>query len=181
MKWMRCFLLLSFFLFNSWAASPESVARRIQAHLLVGDPSSALKEAKAALGSFPQEPLVYVSVIKSLAAMGEDAEMMHVWEKYHTLFKEQALDQDLLEEMCWGILKKGQKSGSTNSQLICLIGSALTQDIRAVPVLLEGMRHTNSHMRALSVELSAHYGDHVLCEEIRRLFREENVQEVRLL
>jgi HEAT repeat protein len=161
-------------------ASPEALARRLQAHLLIGDPRSAVEEARKALPSYPQEPLLYEWAIRSLAASGEDGEMMQVWDTFHSFCKARALDQDLLEEMCWGVLKKGREASGINSQLICLIGAALTQDMRAIPFLLEGMRHSNAHIREVAVGLAALYGDNPLREEVCRLFREENHLDVRL-
>ncbi len=67
-----------------------------------------------------------------------------------------------------------------STQLIAVIGAALTNDIRALPFLLDGMRHPNAQMREISVELAAHYGDHPLREELARLFYEERVLDVRL-
>jgi HEAT repeat protein len=173
-------LMLLLAALSGLTGSVEMSARRIQAHLLVGDPKAAVNEAKAALQNYPQEPLAYCWAIRSLAASGEDFEMMEVWEQFYSHFEEEALEQDLLEEMCWGILKKGREAPGITPQLISLIGSALTQDMRGVPFLLEGMRHTNAHIRAIAVQLGAHYGDHPLREEICRLFRQESVLDVRL-
>jgi HEAT repeat protein len=177
---MRNIILLLCFLPIALCASPESIARRLQAHLLIDDPHSASSEAKAALQEYPQDPLILEWTIRSLAALGEDSEMMAVWERFSALFPQQAKAQDLLEEMCFGILKKGQTQAGLNAQLICLIAAALTQDMRAVPFILEGMRHTNAVLRALAVQLGSFYGDYPLREEICRLFCEESVLDVRL-
>lgn len=173
--------LILFFLFPSLVfATPESVARRIQAHLLIGDPKNGVLEAKKALQTFSDEPLIFEWVVKSLAAAGEDAEMMEVWEQFHEKFGERALDQNLLEEMCWGILKKGRQAPGSVPQLISVIGAALTQDMRAVPFLMEGLRHSCVPIRLISVELASLYGDFPLKQELGRLFQEEKVLEVRL-
>ncbi len=161
-------------------SSPVDVARRVQAHLLIGDTKAALKEGRAAVAEYPEEPLVYAWAIRSLAAAGEDSEMMALWEKMHLSYEKEALDQDLLEEMCWGILKKGRSAPGLSSQMISLIGAALGQDIRALPFLLMGLRHTNVHLREVAAELSAHYGDQPLREEIARMVREETVLDVRV-
>jgi len=152
----------------------------MQAFLLIGDPSSAVQEAQSALSLYPDETLVFEWAIRSLAAAGEDSEMMKVWERFQAHNAERSIEQELLEEMCWGILKKGREAGGLSSQVICLIGAALTQDMRAVPFLLEAMRHTNAHIRAIAVELAGFYGDHPLREEIRRLFHQEKVPDVRV-
>ncbi|MCH9625340.1 MAG: hypothetical protein S4CHLAM123_05110 [Chlamydiales bacterium] len=162
------------------SASPESAARRLQAHLLIGDTKSAVIEAKHALHLYPSSPLIHGYLIKSLAAGGEDAEMMAAWDVFHAFFEKESMEQELLESMCWGILKKGKTASATSSQLISVIGSALTQDMRALPFILDGLRHTNAHIRLASVELAALYGDQPLKDELCRLFFEESSLEVRL-
>jgi HEAT repeat protein len=175
---MRIALLFLFPL--TLIASENTSIRRINAHLLVGDATSAVEEAQHALRDFSENPLIHEWLIKSLAALGEEAQMMEAWQTFHSRFKEHALEKELLEEICWGTLRKGRESGGITSQLICLIAAGLTHDMRALPFLLEGMHHTNAHIRTLAVELSAYYGDHPLREVIARLFREERVLDVRL-
>lgn len=177
MMYLFIFLLL---LPLSLLANPESSARRIQAHLLIGDAQAAVSEGRHALKIFPEEPLIYEWLIRSLSASGEDVEMMQVWGEFHAHFEERALEQEILEEMCWGILKKGQRATGLSSQLICLIGAALTHDMHAVPFLLHGMHHSNADIRGIAVELASVYGDHPLREQISSLFRTEKVLEMRL-
>lgn len=186
----RCFRLLNsmrnFFVFLflclslTLHASPEALARRVQAHLLIGDPKNAAQEAKRALQHYPNEALLFEMGIKSFAACGNESEMVALWEAYHEQNRERSLEQDLLEEMCWGILKKGRQAPGLSSQLISIIGSALTRDMRALPFILEGMRHSNAHIRSVSVQLASLYGDHPLRDQLTHLFHRENVLEVRL-
>jgi HEAT repeat protein len=172
---------LSLFLISTGVAmTPEFLARRIQAHLLIGDSASACLAAQAALKSFPQDPLILEWVIRSLASEGELDRFMETWELLHAMHPEKALNQNLLEEMSWGILRKGQTAPGFTTQLISLIGAALTQDMRAVSFLIEGMHHTHVQIRALAVELSAYYKDQALKEEIGRLFQEEQSLDVRV-
>jgi hypothetical protein len=82
--------------------------------------------------------------------------------------------------MGWSILRKGLKAPGLASQLIGIIGAALTQDMYAVPFLMEGLRHTNSRIRSVCVQLASIYGDLPLREEIARMFHSETVFEVRM-
>lgn len=175
----KLFFLLALFPLTLFG-SPEASARKMQAHLLVGDAHTAVKVAKEAIQNYPQEPLVYEWAIKSYAAAGADSEMVQLWEGFHVLYPKEALGQDLLESMCWGILNKGIEASGLNTQLICLVAAALTQDMRATPFILRGLRHTNAQIRMISVELSSYYGDYPLREEISRLFQQESVLDVRL-
>lgn len=174
------YLAAMFSLHLNLFSSPESLARQVQAYLFVGDPASARHQAEEALSLYPDHPLPYEWLIRTLAESGEDARMMTLWEKFYAVFPEKAMDQELLEQMCWGILQKGKKAPGISAQLIGVIGAALARDARALPLLLEGLRHTNAHVRLVSVELAALYGDFCFKEELRRLFKEEKVLEVRL-
>jgi HEAT repeat protein len=171
--------MLFFSQISIWA-TPELYARRLQAHLLIGDVESANTEARSALKQYPEDALVYEWAIKSFAAAGEETEMMDAWEKFHGLVGEKAFHQDLLEEMCWSFLKKGKSSSSLSTQVIAILGAAMARDMRAVPFLLAGLRHSNAKIRAISLELAAVYGDYPLREEICRLFRTEKILEVKI-
>lgn len=158
----------------------DSLCRRIQAHLLIGNPNEAVSEARSALTSFHEQPPLYEVAIRSLSEAGEDQEMIKLWEQYYAHFPKNALQQEVLEQLCWGVLKKGRKAPGVASQLISIIGAALTQDMYAVPFLLEGLRHSSIPIRLVCVELASLFGDHPLREEIRRMFHYEPVLQVKL-
>ncbi|MCH9628155.1 MAG: hypothetical protein S4CHLAM2_18100 [Chlamydiales bacterium] len=176
---MHKFLLIFILPFSVWASS-ESTCRRIEAHLLIGDTGQAVAEADAAVTLYPDEPRVFQWALKSLAAAGKEGEMVQLWEKFHEHFPEKATEQETLEQVCWGMLRKGLHAPGVASQLISMIGSALTQDMHAVSFLLEGLRHSNAHIRSVAVQLASFYGDHPLRDEMVRLFHHEKEMEVRL-
>ncbi len=161
-------------------ASPDSASRRIQAHLLLGDTGSAVREAQEGLALYPDEPRLYELALKSLGAAGQDSEMLSLWEDFRGRFPEKAMSQETLEQLSWAILRKGLKAPGLASQLIGIVGAALTQDMYAVPFLIEGLRHTNARIRSVCVQLAAMYGDLPLKDEIARMFHEETVFDVRL-
>ncbi|MCC5832499.1 MAG: HEAT repeat domain-containing protein [Chlamydiales bacterium] len=172
--------LIIFMLPVALSASPDSVNRRVQAFLLIGDTQSAVHEAEQGVAQYPDQPRLFQIAIKSLGTAGQESEMVALWEKYHARFPEKAMEQETLEQMAWAILRKGLKAHGLASQLIGIIGAALTQDMYAVPFLVEGLRHTNARIRAISVQLAAIYADQPLKEEIARMFHSESVLEVRL-
>ncbi len=152
---------------------------RIHSHLALGDPASATQESRTYLEHHLDLPAAYESHIRTLAAAGEEEEMLAVWERFHQGFPEKALEQEVVETMSWGVLRNGESACGITTQLMALLGAALTQDAYAIRALKQGMRHSNSLLRTVSVELAAHYGDIDLKEEVARLFREEKVLEVR--
>ncbi len=152
---------------------------RIHSHLAIGDPESAAHESRTYLEHHLDQSAAYEGHIRTLAAAGEEGEMLAVWNRFHQGFPDKALEQEVVETMCWGVLRKGESACGLTTQLIALLGAALTQDAYAIRALKQGMRHSNSLLRTVAVELAAHYGDMDLKEEITRLFREERVLEVR--
>lgn len=166
---------------NLNAADPlslEQTVRRVQAHLFLEEVNQALVEAKALHQAFPREPASFELLIHTLSAAGEEGEMMRVWKAYESVFPDLAKKRELLEEMCWGVLQKGRKAGGVATQLISLLGSAITQQVRAVAILKEALRNSNFHIRAVAVKLAAVYSDQTLREEIVRLFHQERVWDV---
>lgn len=105
---------------------------------------------------------------------------MKGYEKFITLFPDQAYDRFLLEPICWGILAKGQKAPGVAAHLISIIGAALSQDSFAIPFLIKGLRHSNKQIRALCVELSTFYRDYPLQQEIIKLLEGDPSEEVQL-
>ena len=176
---MHKFLLI-FLLPLCLHASSESMCRRVQAHLLIGDHRMAVKEAQEGLVHYPKDPKIFEAALKSFSAAGEEGAMVALWEEYHAQFPKAAMEQEVLEVVCWGILRKGQKAPGVATQLISVIGAAMAQDMYAVPFLMQGLRHSNAHLRAISVQLASLYGDLPLRNEIVTLFYREQNLEVRL-
>lgn len=174
------FLLVGLFSFRI-EATPEQSIKRIQSFILIGDLASAVNECQMVLKQYPEDSAIFEWAIKSFARAGREDEMMRAWYQLKSLNPIKAMEPNLLEEMCWGVLQKGKESSGLSAQLIAIIGAALTQDIRALPFLLNGMRHQNAQIREITVELAAHYGDYPLRDEIKRLFCKERVVDVQLV
>lgn len=153
--------------------TPEVFERRIDAALLLGDTEMALKEAEQYRASDPDSSVSLHLLVKALAASGQEGKALLLWEE-HT-----PQDHDLLEEIAWGILKKGFRGTILPSRQISLIGAALSQDVRALDFLKKAMGDSNAVLRACGVKLSAFYGDKALREDIKQLFYSEKRVEVR--
>ena len=100
------FLCAGFFLstnLNGLSPSdPGLFIRRIDAHLLLKDISSAQAEAETALSIFPDSQAVLKAYIQVLAVAGEETEMLKMWGQYLSKFPDQKSDRDLIEKMAWG-------------------------------------------------------------------------------
>lgn len=151
-------------------------ARKVHDHLLIDDPSSALIEIRALNQSDPsvahQKLLVEV-----LVKNGLEEEALNVLDEF---ILQHGFDRNLLEELSWGILKKGLKSSQYGVRIAALIGSFLTKDARAVPVILKMMRDSHAVIRSAAIQMAKAYQDGPLKQEIARMMREEKVWLVRL-
>lgn len=169
-------ILASFLL----AFSPEEGIRRVQAHLLIEDASSALTEAKALSEQYPDSLNVKKTLIEALAANGKEEEALDLWNQLTLKNPDLLYDRNLLEELAWGVLNKGTKSTQYGVRLASTIGSFVTRDVRAVPILLKMMRDSNAIIRSVAVQMASAFRDAPLRDEIARLMRDEKVWLVRL-
>lgn len=154
--------------------------RRIQAHLLIEDPQSALVEAERLVARFPDSVEAGKSLIEAFAANGLEDPALDLWNRLTATHPNLLYDRHLLEELSWGVLKKGINSTQFGVRLASLIGSYLTHDVRAIPILLRMMRDSNAIVRSVAVQMSASYRDAPLKDEIVRLMNDEKVWMVRL-
>jgi HEAT repeat protein len=161
-------------------AGVQDGLRRIQSHLLIEDSSSALIEAERLREKFPESKEAGAAFIEALAASGEEERALDEWHRLSARFPDLTLDRHLLEEVAWGVLKKGIISTQYGVRLGALIGSYLTRDVRALPILIKMMRDSNAVIRSVAVQMAGGYGDAALKDEIGRMLLEEKVWMVRL-
>lgn len=173
-------LLLSAPLVLSMDPTVQEGVRRVQAHLLIDDANAALVEAERLATAFPQSKEAGSAFVEALAAAGMEEQALDEWHRLSARHPEIMGERRLLEELGWGVLKKGLTSTQYGVRLGALIGSYLTRDVRAVPVLLKMMRDSNAVIRSVAVQMSSAYGDAALKDEVTRMLTEEKVWMVRL-
>lgn len=154
--------------------------RRVQSHLLIDDTASALNEAKALAEEFPDSRLSGSTLVIALASSGFEEQALEQWHRLSAKYPDLSTDRHVLEEVAWGVLKKGLESTQYGVRLASLIGSFLTHDVRALPILLKMMRDSNAVIRSVAVQMVGQYRDAPLKDEIARMMREEKVWMVRL-
>ena len=162
------------------SALEEEGIRRVQAHLLIEDSLSALTEAEALAALHPDSTEVHKTLIEALAANGREEQALNLWNQLTAKDPGLLYERHLLEELAWGVLKKGACSTQYGVRLASTIGAYLTRDTRAVPILLKMMRDSNAVIRSVAVQMSTAYRDAPLKDEIARLMRDERVWMVRL-
>ncbi|HAB98773.1 MAG TPA: hypothetical protein DCE71_03005, partial [Parachlamydiales bacterium] len=162
------------------AATEEEGLRRVQAHLLLDDLSSAYDEVLHLSEEFPDSKAVGSALVEVLAANGMEEDALDSWHRLSAKYPELLVDRHLLEELSWGVLKKGLQSNQYGIRLTSLIGAYLTKDARAVQMLVRMLRDSNAMIRSVALQMSTGYADAVLKDEIVRLLKEEKVWMVRL-
>ncbi len=173
---LRCFLLITFFYSVYTHCSENDAIKRINSHFLLKDYASALVECKSQLDRYPNSPALKKSLVRAYAENEYSEEAVALW-------NELPKDKDslsLLEGIAWGVLKSQENSGLQNVNLAALTSACITQDARAVQVLLSALSSSSAMMRVIAVQLSTHYRDQVLIQALQRLLLEEKVWFVRL-
>jgi HEAT repeat protein len=153
----------------------EDGIRRVQAHLLIDDASSALADATRLAEQFPDSLEAGSILIEAFAAAGFESQALDEWHRLSLRAPGLLGERHLLEEIAWGILKKELRSTQYSIRLAALIGSYLTRDVRALPILLKMMRDSNAMIRSVAVQMSTGYGDAPLKDEIERMMAQEKV------
>ncbi len=154
--------------------------RKVQAHLLLEDSGAALQQAELLVQQFPDSIEAGIQLVQALAVGGFEERALATWNRL--TLKDPGLmnRREVLEELAWGVLKKGTESTQQGIRLSALIGSYLTNDVRAVPVLRRMMRDSNAIIRSVAIQMAPSYRDAALKDEIERLMVEEKIWMVRL-
>lgn len=162
------------------SSTAEEANRRVAAHLILHDPTSAVEEARQGVVQFPDSKALQISLIRSLCEKGDEIDAIEEWKKGIFSFDIKPDERFLLEMLAWGVLNKGEHAAQPIVRISSLLGACATRDAKALPLLLKEMRGSNAWLRAMGVRLSAEFGDAPLQDELLRLLKEEKVWYVRL-
>ena len=159
----------------------ESVAlRRIQDHLILNDISSAIEEGHYFLQKYPDSLSLQMSYIKALCENGEERQAYQQIKRLPTQDLSKDSSRKLYEMLAWGVLLRGETSPLLMIRLYSLLGSAFTQDAKAIQVLLQAMKSSNAYLRSLAIKVSASYGDAPLQKQIFKMLKDEKVWYVKI-
>src|SRR3990167_6561780 len=158
----------------------DQIVRRVHDHLLIRDVSSAIEEAKNSVYCYPDSLKIHQVYLESFCQKGEEFEALEQCSSFWTKQGDEKNRRLVSEWLAWGTLRSGENSPLFLVRLYSLLGTALTQDAKALPLLLKEMRGSNAFLRSLAVRLSMNYGDQPLQKELLRLLQEEKVWFVRL-
>lgn len=158
----------------------EELGKKIHAHMVIGDFSSACNEAFIGLQSYPNSKLLRQAYLRSLAKSGDEKALMANWRCFVKEFPEESCNKEILECLAWAVIENGAVSSSPGIRAISLLGAYFSQDAKGVALLKQGLNDKNSFLRAAVLKLVSHLPDAALQDEVLRLFKSEQVWSVRL-
>lgn len=170
-------LFLPFFLFAK--ETEEAFLKRIEAHFVLEDFDSAYEEIVNARKIFPETKELKRAYIRALSSLCRENEAISACRTFYTM-EELKKDPSLLEEIAWGVLKKGLQSSQYAHRLSSLVGIYFTKDARAVLTLRSAMKDSNAIIRAVALQLACNYRDELLQRQVAELLESEKVWFVRL-
>ncbi|MEM1283053.1 MAG: HEAT repeat domain-containing protein [Chlamydiota bacterium] len=156
------------------------MAKRVNAHMQIGDHTSASREAREAIKKFPQSKLLIEEYIRSLAVEGNDREMFRAWDYYSDLVQEPYNERKVLESMAWGVIDKGTKSSSPLVRLIGVVGAYFGQDAKGVVLLQKSLSDYDAMVREVTLQLVSNMLDERLRREVLKMFRNEQTWMIKL-
>jgi len=160
------------------AEAESNFLNRVQSHLILKDPTSALEELQKALSLYPDSEKLLSAKIQTLACCEQEKEMILAWKQFYKLHP--VIDANLLETIAWGIIKKGSKSDSPITRATAMIGAFFSQSATGVSILHQGMSDRSSLVRSVAVNLAGNMRDAILQQDILDLIRHERITAVRL-
>jgi HEAT repeat protein len=177
---IRHFLIYLCFIATNLAASDLQAVKRVHAHLLLDDTTSALQEVNKHLVLYPDSKQLREAHVEVMAQMRDEKGMYRTWEALIAQFPEEKKNRLLLENIAWGTLNTALHSTSPATRLMGALGAFFANDAKSVKVLQNCMRDSNALIRAMAVHLASQMRDSLLCDEVMRLFQTENTFIVRL-
>lgn len=184
---MKLLILLAIALTTSFSLAAEEeqedvLLRKIASYQLIGDFDGAIQLAKKSVKEHPECRELHLALIKALAARGGEGEALQAYRNYtqQCISDIEENDSEIMEILAWASMRKGSHSGMMMTHLFSMVGATMTTDVQAVELLVDGMRSPNSLLRSVAVQLAPYLRDTALHEEIKRLFREENLWHVRM-
>lgn len=172
---MDRFLVL-FLWFSVLFASENEMIRRVHAHLLIRDYSSAEKECVENLHIYPDSEKLKKAYIRALLEDGKGDEAV----LYSKHLKGREENLDLIEVLAWGVINHLENSSQFMARFAALMSACYTNDVRATDMLLRALSSSNAVLRSIAVKLSPHYRDKRLIDALKRSLVAEKVWFVRL-
>lgn len=179
MKTFFWLLILFFSTVEAVTQEKYQVLKQLHAIDLLNDHQSAILLAESALKEHPHDPQILNKAIKIFAHAGNEEEMIRSFRQLQAGYPEYPV-RDLLEEISWGVIRKGSRSSSPMQRAISLIAAALGNDARGIQILKEKFKDPHRLVRLLTVDFAANFRDGPLKQAVKEGLETEKDAMVRL-
>jgi HEAT repeat protein len=163
------FLFLSALAFGEEGATSHKLA--IESYLEIGAFDQAEMLSKQAIHSFPEEEAFYFLHIRSLSKKKKLQEALLSFAQFCQKFP--APSPPAIEEIAWAILKEGARSQAIEQKIHALLGAALSQDAKGMPILLKGLRSSNYTVRYIATQLAGQWPDSAIKKELLHILKND--------
>lgn len=177
-KGVTClFLVLTAFNSAFAATTPED---RIRDHLLIDDVPSAYQEASMAMKGEAPSNALHRLWVQVLWRRGEIDTAVKAWKDYKARFPDDKESTQLLEELCWGVIKDGSQSPAPPVRLVALVAALLGQDVKSVDIIVRGLNDDNAVVRSIAVKVASAFPDAKIRKAVSQLIGKETLSPIRL-
>ncbi|MCB1213480.1 MAG: HEAT repeat domain-containing protein, partial [Chlamydiia bacterium] len=159
----------------------DRFATKIQCCLTLKDYAAAQQLIIEKRKSSGNSREVLEAEFRLLTATGPDLKIREAWSALNKSDPSCESRQELIEEMAWGIIKRGAAAPSPMTRGISLLAARLTEDSRGVSLIRNAMRKEEGTTKQIAVQMASSMPDLVLCDQMQRLMQEEGDKACRLL
>lgn len=153
------------------SVSQREFSQKINASLLIRDYRGAEDICQAAEKLFPSSDIIEMLKVKTLAESGETSAALACYKKSE-MAKNLVDSFFILESLSWGVLMHNNARAEM-SHLSSLVAAYMTQDARAVSLIMKALNSSNAILRIYACKFATQYNDRILQKKILELFKEE--------
>ncbi len=175
---IKCFVFFLFFpifVNGELLKSPIKGIKKIQNQLIIEDFDGAFLEIQNLLKE-DKSFNIFSLALKIYISLGREEEWIQLWREGCERFSyDELYDKNLLEDFCWGILKKGSFHSSGLVRLFSLCSAVYSNDLKAEKYILQAMQDDDVLIQILSVRMAEHYATPNLKKQISCLLNKKNL------
>ncbi|MEX1012951.1 MAG: HEAT repeat domain-containing protein [Waddliaceae bacterium] len=152
---------------------------RVYKHLQLGDTKYASRLAFQMLSEDDSSHQNWRVYLNSLSRDLQVKEALKVFTQYGMRFPEFKNDPEIIEDIAWSVIRKGNNSPSPLVRLYASIASVLSQDSQGVLLIRERLEDRNALIRKVAATLCGFLPDHTIHEQMYTLVQKETNPEVK--
>lgn len=174
-KWFGFFLFFPICINGEISNYHIKGIEKIQNQLIVEDFEGAFLEVQDLLKE-DESFTTFSLALKIYVSLGKEDEWIQLWKKGCQKFSQDELyNRNLLEDFCWGILRKGSSHSSSLVRLFSLFSAAYSNDLRAEKYILQSMQDDDLFIQMLAVRMASHYATSNLKKQISHLLHNKDL------